>query len=141
MLVTIAFFNIPFCSNVLDEIFIDNGCYFYSNGDGTSTVACKSYKSEGKHPDHEYLSLTEVDERIAHDSLHPLIPIGLELRKVYPNADTVVYRLFKKNPLIFWRWREYIFGDEKYKFPYKDWDEIEKKRPKDFKINHEWQMF
>ena len=43
--------------------------------------------------------------------------------------DKKLYRLFSKNPLAFWRWRLYFF-DERYKLPYKNWEEIEKKRGK-----------
>lgn len=31
--------------------------------------------------------------------------------------DTLLYRTFKRNPLKFWNWYEYIV-DEKYKYPY-----------------------
>jgi hypothetical protein len=37
--------------------------------------------------------------------------------------DTVLYRIFSKNPLAFWRWNSYLF-DERHKLPYKSWDEI-----------------
>ncbi len=41
-----------------------------------------------------------------------------------PNLkDKQIYRLFSKNPLAFWRWRLYFF-DERYKLPYRDWEEI-----------------
>ena len=38
--------------------------------------------------------------------------------------DTILYRIFSKNPLAFWRWNSYLF-DERHKLPYKSWDEIE----------------
>ncbi|WP_199140530.1 hypothetical protein [Pedobacter sp. ASV12] len=41
--------------------------------------------------------------------------------------DKNIYRLFSKNPLAFWRWRMYFF-DERYKLPYKNWEEIKKTR-------------
>lgn len=44
--------------------------------------------------------------------------------------DKQIYRLFSKNPLAFWRWRMYFF-DERYKLPYKDWEEIKKTREKE----------
>lgn len=47
--------------------------------------------------------------------------------KAMPQTDTVVYRLFKINPLKFWRWGEYIF-DWRYRMPYENWEEIEKRR-------------
>ena len=48
----------------------------------------------------------------------------------HPKKDKNIYRLFKKNPLAFWRWRLYFF-DERYKLPYKDWEEIKKVRAKE----------
>ncbi len=44
--------------------------------------------------------------------------------------DKQVYRLFSKNPLAFWRWRLY-FVEEKYKLPYKRWEEIKETRNKE----------
>lgn len=41
--------------------------------------------------------------------------------------DKKIYRIFSKNPFAFWRWRLYFF-DERYKLPYKNWEEIEKIR-------------
>lgn len=34
-------------------------------------------------------------------------------------SDTVLYRTFKRNPFIFWRWHEYMFHP-RYKLPYLD---------------------
>lgn len=46
----------------------------------------------------------------------------------YPDQkDKNMYRLFSKNPLAFWRWRLYFF-DERYKYPYKNWEDIKKTR-------------
>lgn len=39
-----------------------------------------------------------------------------------------MYRLYKINPLCFWRWSFYIFSGSKFK--YKDWSEIESVRGK-----------
>ena len=41
--------------------------------------------------------------------------------------DTLTYRLFKINPLKFWRWGEYIFN-WRYRLPYANWADIEKRR-------------
>ena len=41
--------------------------------------------------------------------------------------DKKLYRLFWRNPLIFWRWGLYFY-DERYALPYKDIDEIKKIR-------------
>ena len=59
----------------------------------------------------------------------------------YPSTkDTVVYRLFWKNPLAFWRWAEY-FNDKRYDLPYKSWESIRKKRGYDIKYSNKWQEF
>jgi len=41
--------------------------------------------------------------------------------------DKNIYRLFAKNPFAFWRWWSYFY-DERYHFPYKNWEEIKKIR-------------
>lgn len=46
----------------------------------------------------------------------------------YPGStDTLTYRLFKINPLKFWRWGEYIFN-WRYRLPYADWEAIKRRR-------------
>jgi hypothetical protein len=45
------------------------------------------------------------------------------------NADTILYRLCKKNFLKFWNWSTYFF-QEKFKLPYKSWKEIAERRGK-----------
>jgi len=57
------------------------------------------------------------------------------------NLDTIIFRIFKQNPLVFWHWRDYISNDHKYQFPYKDWNEIKKRRPSNYVLNKRWQMF
>ncbi len=54
-----------------------------------------------------------------------------------PENETI-YRLYKINPLCFWRWHYYIFISSK--FPYKRWDEIEKNRVA-YDRNNMWQDF
>ena len=49
--------------------------------------------------------------------------------KKIEKKDTTLYRLFTKNPIAFWRIRTF-FADPKYKLPYKNWKEIERKRGK-----------
>jgi len=44
--------------------------------------------------------------------------------------DKHIYRLFKKNPLAFWRWRLYFF-DKRFKLPYRNWEDIKKIREKE----------
>ena len=50
-------------------------------------------------------------------------------KQKHPEKPPVVYRLFWKNPLAFWRWSDYLSDDPHYKLPYKDWNEIKKKHP------------
>jgi hypothetical protein len=41
-----------------------------------------------------------------------------EYKRQYPQSgDTILYRTFKRNPLIFWRWHDYVFHP-RYKLPY-----------------------
>jgi hypothetical protein len=45
-------------------------------------------------------------------------------------GDSILYRLFSKNPLKFWNWGEYFYR-KKYELPYKSWKEIRKRRGHD----------
>lgn len=88
------------------KVTVDGDMYYrYSNYDGSNT----SY---------EFKSWTLEMVKSQHENC----------LKHHPNQeDRNLYRLFKRNPFAFWRWRLYIF-DERYKLPYKDWKEIEKNR-------------
>lgn len=55
-------------------------------------------------------------------------------------GDSVIYRLFSKNPLAFWRINKY-YTDPKYKLPYKSWAEIKAKRKYELKNSNNWQDF
>jgi hypothetical protein len=46
-----------------------------------------------------------------------------EFKKSTTN-DTILYRLCPINPLLVWKYGEYIFS-EKYHLPYKNWSEVE----------------
>ncbi|HWC54610.1 MAG TPA: hypothetical protein VG676_13570 [Chitinophagaceae bacterium] len=101
--------------------FIFNENYYrYSNGDGSFTF-------------------TEIPFKQRLYNLNPhLIKIFSD---THPgNSDAIVYRLFSKNPLYFWRWGEYFY-DKRYKLPYKSWQEIRKKRGYDLKYSNNWQDF
>ena len=54
--------------------------------------------------------------------------------------DSLIYRLFSKNPLAFWRINKY-FTDTKYKLPYKSWAEVKAKRKYELKNSNNWQDF
>lgn len=41
--------------------------------------------------------------------------------------DTVLYRLIAKDPVRFWRYRQYLFT-EKYQLPFQDWQKISVRR-------------
>jgi hypothetical protein len=85
--------------------FVDDGHYKYSNSDGTSTfVEFKTHNFELATRRHYSCNLRRSKD-----------------------ADQTMYRLFTKNPFAFWRWGLYCY-DERYKIPYKDWDEIKKNR-------------
>ena len=100
------------------HIFLDEGHYRYSNADG---------------------SFTGIDIKSRKYNLSPVVPDSY--RKEHPNStDTLVYRVFWKNPLAFWRWRTY-FTDKRYKLPYKSWEEIKKKRGYDIEYSNKWQDF
>ena len=135
LIITVAILlaNIPLISWILDANF-QNG-YDYSNGDGTFTRNFCSDFTCKESPDFMNLSLYK---KVYENDTEPL---GITLRKLYFKADTVIYRLFWKNPLCCWHWGQYISGDHKYDFPYKSWGEIKDRRPKDFKLNSQWQQF
>jgi hypothetical protein len=83
-----------------------NGPYRYSNADGTFTF--------------QEIWLRDYDNMMrVYEHERP----GFKLK------DKRVYRLFRKNPLVFWRWRAY-FIDKRYGLPFKDWDEIKRLRDK-----------
>lgn len=51
-----------------------------------------------------------------------------------------LYRLYKINPLCFWRWNNYLKNS--IHFEYKDWENIEKNRQKKgIDTNSTWQKF
>ena len=126
--------NIPFVSWIIDSCF-GMDYYAYSNGDGTWTGGGTSFK-EKPYPNIMTLSTTEIDSRV-----YGAKPVGVELRELYPNADTIIYRLFWKNPLVFWHWWQYIGMDHRYDFPYKSWEEIQARRPPNFRRSGKWQQF
>lgn len=84
---------------------LDERHYKYSNFNGTST----SYEFMSR----DFQMMKRLHKTCS--SLHP------------ERKDKRLYRVFNKNPFAFWRWRLYFF-DERYKLPYKNWNEIEKMR-------------
>ncbi len=90
------------------KVAFDKTFYKYSNADASFTVQ-------------DYLGKE-------HSGIYSIRSGFSNYLQKYPSTkNKILYRLFWRNPLCFWRWAEYIFVDE-YKLPYKNWQEIEKVR-------------
>ncbi len=84
-------------------------------------------------------SLTYVEFK-AHD-IRGLYRKVNSYKTAFPHAsDTVVFRLYKRNLLCFWRWGEYIY-DSRYKIKYKNWETIKALRGYDLQYSNNWQDF
>ena len=104
---TIILANIPPFQQIF-KFFLDQRHYRYSNYNGSLTFT-------------EFMSRRFDMLKLRHE--------GCKLAR--PDLkDKNIYRLFTKNPLAFWRWRLY-FVDERYKLPYKNWEDIKKVREKE----------
>jgi len=136
----LIFVNQPPIALFIDGITKQNR-YKYSTGDGYITEERTSGFKIHSYPPYRILHTSDIDTVVDGIRIVDTLKPGKYLRLVYSNADTVVYRIFRKKIAIFWHWREYILDDPKYQFPYKDWNEIERKRPLDFVQNKKWQMF
>lgn len=90
------------------KTFLDERHYRYSNYDGSVTF------SEFMSRNFEMMKNRHKSCLLAHPDL----------------KDKNIYRLFTKNPFAFWRWRLYFF-DERYKLPYKSFEDIKKIRDKE----------
>ena len=86
------------------ELFVDWNHYRLSNGDGR-------------------WRFTEIRHKGSVFHFHRTFPD--EMKKQYPGADTIFYRNFSKNPLAFWRYRDY-FTDRLYTLPYKSRKDLPK---------------
>lgn len=129
--VTIILISNVYPINNWVDTFLDENHYAYSNGDGTVTHIYNAFKDGEFNVPHD-LSTARLDPRQPRmDTTGGLVelPAGTLLRRSYPDADTTMYRLFRKNPLTFWRWKYYIIGNEKYDYPYRNWHDILSKRP------------
>ena len=66
-------------------------------------------------------------------------PIERFIKETHPSTENrTVYRLYRINPLCFWRWNYYLSISNDFK--YKDWKEIEKNRVP-YDQNNMWQRF
>ncbi len=108
--------NIPPMKYVL-SLLLDDGHYRYSNSSGSFTVIDMPFKND-------YYNYS----------------IGVPKKCSVRESDTIIYRLFSKNPLCFWRLGEYLL-DKRYKLPYKDWNEIKKERGYSIKFSNSCQNF
>jgi len=60
-----------------------------------------------------------------------------------PSRSRIMYRIYRINPLCFWRWYHYFMMSRH--FPYMDWEEIKNRRGYDKmpreQLNNRWQNF
>ena len=118
LIVFLVVSNIPPIKS-LYGLFIDEGHYRFSNGNGKATWIDNQFKNDHYH-------------------LNPTVPKSF-IEEFPGTTDTIVYRTFWRNPLAFWRWGEYFY-DKRYKLPYKSWNEIRKRRPTS-NYKTKWQDF
>ncbi|MCT1532166.1 hypothetical protein M3B46_14285 [Sphingobacterium daejeonense] len=84
-------------------------------------------------------SFTQQESFAFKDSYLTNWSINRFIEETHPsNEDKQVYRLYKINPLCFWRWSYYISISRNYK--YKSWNEIEKNRVP-YNQENMWQDF
>jgi len=105
LICVLAFPNLPFINKYI-ALKVDNNYYRYANGDGSYTFLQDfSFKSPG------------------------FSTFGFErfVEETSPSKeDRTLYRLYRINPLCFWRWKKYII--ESRHLDYMDWKEIEQLR-------------
>ncbi len=95
--------------NWLFMISVDADRYCYANLSGTVTVMENRFKNR---------AISDFSQ-FSHVKPECRVP-GFE-------GDTLMYRLFSKQPLAFWRWKEYL-TDERYNLPYITWETIKERR-------------
>ena len=99
----------------LISIFLDENYYQYSNYNGSFTTKEHVFKGTG------FRGVKNEFKNYKLDS-----------KSFKKSNDTLLYRLFLRNPLRFWHWKDY-FLDERYQLPYKNWKEIRERRGYDIK--------
>jgi len=117
VLIIIVLSNIPPIKSVLG-VLLNDDWYRYSNGNG---------------------SYTFVDQQLSNSiyRLNKIVPLSCRTEN---NGDTIVYRLFYRNPLRFWNWAEYFYS-KKYQMEFKSWDKIKRKRAYILKFSNNCQQF
>lgn len=107
----VLIFNIP-PGRYLANWIIDNDHYRYCNYSGSFTSI---------DPGH-------YEESHVRDALASCLKLNAPLlTKPIKAQDRVVYRLFWRNPLCFWRWYDYCVNPA-YALPYIRWSGVEKRR-------------
>ncbi len=110
-ILVITLFNIP-PGKYLAAWIIDSYHYRYCNYSGSFTFTDQGHYEASHLKD----ALTSCLKENA-----PL------LAKPITAKDRVVYRLFWRNPICFWRWYDYCVNPA-YKLPYISWAEVEARR-------------
>lgn len=117
----LAFPNTPIIRKFI-TVKVDNDYYRYSNCNGSFTFLQDfSFKSPG----------------------FSMSPFKRFIEETSPSKENrTLYRLYRINPLCFWRWHRYIINS--VHFDYMDWEEIEQRRNssnKEEKKMSRWQDF
>lgn len=117
----LAFPNLPFINKYI-ALKVDSDYYRYANRDGSYTILQDfSFKSPG------------------------FSTFGFErfVEEASPSEENrTLYRLYRIDPLCFWRWKKYII--ESRHLDHMDWEEIKQRRSannKDAKKMSRWQDF
>lgn len=109
-------FIIIFISNIppvhtLFSFFLDSQHYRYSNYNGDFTfIEFKGHDTNMMYRRFNYYKNEQLEK-----------------------TDKTLYRIFRKNPLTFWRWIDYFY-DRRYNFPYKSWKGI--RRIRGYRLKH-----
>lgn len=110
-IVVIIVSNLPYVNKEVLNL-VDSGRFRYSNADASFTRIDAFYVIKPGLVDKEF------DEKLLETYLNPT------------DENKEIFRLYRINPLCFWRWRYYLLTSRHFK--YKSWKEIEPNRaPKD----------
>ncbi|MBN9296847.1 MAG: hypothetical protein J0I41_07535 [Filimonas sp.] len=126
LVVLLVIINLPPIAAPLRTI-IDDNQFRYSNADGSYTIQEHFFKAR--------LMREPYTNKVHQDFI-----------KRYPGTtDTIIYRLYWRNPLCFWRWGYYLFDKRYSTFQYKNWDKIkevrDKKEASGIKLSEDWMDF
>lgn len=120
LIVILVLPNIPIIGTQILRI-IDGNYFRYSNNDASFT------------------SIQNIDIFSPWPSDKSSLKVqSITLDSTVTSENQQIFRLYKINPLYFWRWRYYISVSRLY--PYKSWEEIEPNRVP-FNSKYIWQKF